>query len=121
MDSAKVLKSHKRYESKKSRRFSNIAGIRWFKVQAKTPEVDDTIYSDSINSNSCSDNNTKSTIENERTEERVDNDVENVVPVEDHGDNIMDMEINPEIENNELIDRVALISGMLEAIVLVFF
>ena len=30
-----------------------------------------------------------------------------MVPVEDHGDNVMDMEINPEIENNELIDGVA--------------
>ena len=70
MDSAKVLKSHKRYESKKSQRFSNIACIRWSKAQAKTPEVDDIIYSNSINSNSPSDNNTESTIENELTEER---------------------------------------------------
>ena len=69
MDSAEVLKSHNRYESKKSRRFSNIARIRWSKARAKTPEVDDTIYSDSINSNSSSDNNTESTIENELTEE----------------------------------------------------
>ena len=67
---------------------------------------------DSINCNSHCDNNTKSTIENEPTEERVDNDVENVVPIEDHGDNIINMEINPEIENNELIDGVAWISGM---------
>ena len=96
MDSAKVLKSCKRYESKKSQRFSNIARIRWSKAQAKTPEVNDTIYLDSINSNSPSDNNTESTIENEPTEDREDNDVENVVPVEDHGDNVTDMEINPQ-------------------------
>ena len=32
--------------------------------------------------------------------------------MEDHADNIMNMEINPEIKNNELIDGVAWISGM---------
>ena len=42
------------------------------------------------------------------------------MPVEDHGDNVMDMEINPEIENNELIDRVAWINGIPEASVSVF-
>ena len=120
MDSAKVLKSCKRYESKKSQRFSNIARICWSKAQAKTPEVNDTIYLDSINSYSPSDNNTESTKENEPTEEREDNDVENVVPVEDHGDNVTDMEINPEIENNELIYGVAWISGMPEASVSAF-
>ena len=81
----------------------------------KTPEVDDTIYSDSINSNSSSDNNSESTIKNEMTEERVDIDVENVVPLEDHGNNVMYMEINLVIKNNELIDGVAWISGMPEA------
>ena len=43
MDSAKVLKSRQRYESKKSQRFSNIAHIWWSKAQAKPPEVDDQI------------------------------------------------------------------------------
>ena len=104
MNSAKVLKSRKRYESRKSQRFSNITGIRWSKAQARTPEVDAevnaTIYSDSINSNSPSDNDTESIIGNEPTEERVDNDVENVVPVEDHGNDVMDMKINSEILNN---------------------
>ena len=43
-----------------------------------------------------------------------------MVPVEDRGDDVMDMESNSEIWNNELIDGVAWISGMSEASVSIF-
>ena len=105
MDSAKVLKSRKGYKSKKSRRFSNMALIRW----SKTPrgaEVDDTVYTDN-NSTNPSDDNFESILQNEPTEERVNNDVENV---EHQGNtNVSDMEID-----NELVEGIAWIGGVAE-------